>query len=50
MKIEESFSNFYNEIHLGDIATFDSAIKSITKKLNEKFSGKGGGKLVPEGV
>lgn len=37
MKIEESFSNFYNEIHLEDTSTFDSAIKSITKKLNEKY-------------
>ena len=37
MKIEESFSNFYNEIHLEDISTYDSAIKSITKKLNEKY-------------
>ena len=37
MKIKESFSNFYNEIHLEDTSTFDSAIKSITKKLNEKY-------------
>ena len=37
MKIEESFSNFYNEIHLENTSTFDSAIKSITKKLNEKY-------------
>lgn len=37
MKIEESFRNFYNEIHLRNTATFDSAIKSITKKLNEKY-------------
>lgn len=37
MKIEESFSNFYDEIHLEDTSTFDSAIKSITKKLNEKY-------------
>lgn len=37
MKIKESFSNFYNEIHLDSTANFDSAIKSITKKLNLKY-------------
>lgn len=37
MKIKESFSNFYDEIHLSDTSNFDSAIKSITKKLNERY-------------
>lgn len=37
MKIKESFNNFYNEIHLNSTAAFDSAIKSITKKLNLKY-------------
>lgn len=37
MKIDESFENFYNKIHLEDCTEYNSAIKNITKKLNEFY-------------
>lgn len=37
MKTKDTFRNFYNEIHLDGIFSYESAIKTITKKLNEKY-------------
>ena len=37
MNREKTFSNLYTAIHLDNTADYDSAIKNITKKLNESY-------------
>lgn len=37
MNREKTFSNLYTTIHLDNTSDYDSAIKNITKKLNESY-------------
>lgn len=37
MNREQTFKNLYNAIHLENTSDYDSAIKNITKKLNESY-------------